>query len=70
MYLFKRCVHRSSSDSIVWITACFLANKNCIVKWKTDSKWEAMQSECTEDLIEGEMTTQNGRTDLEINTEM
>ena len=49
-----------------------MANKRCIVKWKTDSKWEEIQSEFTENLIEDKVTTQNEimNLELEINTEI
>ena len=41
----------------------------CIVKWN-DTKWEAVQSECSENLIEDELMVRNGNRSQEVDTEV
>ena len=55
---------------IVWVIMYAVVNKRCIVKWNNSTKWEAVQSECTENLIEDELIAQNGNRSLEVDTEV
>jgi hypothetical protein len=47
-----------------------IVNKRCIVKGNNGAKWEEVQSECTENLIEDELIAQNGNRSLEVDTEV
>ena len=55
---------------IVWVIMYVVVNKRCIVKWNNVTKWEAVQLECTENLIEDELITQNGNRSLEVDIEV
>ena len=54
---------------IAWTIMYIIVNKRCIIKWE-NAKWEAVQSECTENLIEEELMTQDGSRNLEVDTEV
>lgn len=54
---------------IVWMIMYVVVNKRCIVKWE-NTKWEVVQSECTENLIEEELMIQNGSKSVEVDTEV
>ena len=56
---------------IAWTIMYVVVNKRCIVnREKTNLKWEALQSECTENLIEEELMVRNGSRGLEVDTEV
>ena len=54
---------------IAWVIMYIVVNKRCIIKWG-NTKWEAVESECTENLIEDELMAQNGSRSQEVDTEL
>ena len=54
---------------IVWTIMYFIVYRRSIVKWG-DTKYEALESEYTENLIEDKSITQNGSMGLEVDTEL